>query len=358
MRQAKRTLIGIVLVCLTLFIYFFFWILSSATAEQVFIGLSPFLLHAVILMFRISTTVRDMSDLMFMWLTPLILPIIFYVAWASELLPLISVMDGQSLAMWQMILSFTVSICVFILVLLSNSKRKDSGAAKAKKKAPESQTTQQHVPVQNTQPVDALAAQLTQQQHHIRNLEAQLVESGKYQQMASDYMQHNSAYAHRLQELENELRLTKQKLSINRDSVSVTLREIEAKAKALNFVVGRVYADKKGGSKDIRELLHIPRDLYNEFSQITSDYSSDDAARLLNILLILQNKLALYELPEKKMFSLEKSPQIPLERSSNGSDSIIEVLSRNDNDPVVDYYAGAKEVCTKLIAFLQSELKI
>jgi len=291
-----------------------------------------------------------------MWITPLLFPLIFIIVWASNMVPIISQMDGQSLAMWQAITSYVVSIVAFFLVLFAQSRpirKRELQQVEQVEQQPQ-HNHQQHNQ-QAEQQVHAMHSQLEQSHHHISHLQNQLSESQKYQQMASEYMQHNAAYADRVKELEDELRLTKQRLSISRESVSVTLREIEAKAKAINFVVGRVYADKKGGSKDIREQLHIPRELYNEFSQITTDYTSSDAARLLNILMILQNKLALYELPENKIFTLDSDAQIPLERDGRGNDPIIEVLSKNDQDPVVDYYTGAKEVCAKLVEFLESQ---
>ena len=65
MKQTKNTLIGIFILCLTLFIYAFFLTMSSATAGDVFIGLSSFLFHATILLVRIFTNMRYLSDLIF-----------------------------------------------------------------------------------------------------------------------------------------------------------------------------------------------------------------------------------------------------------------------------------------------------
>ena len=60
-------------------------------------------------------------------------------------------------------------------------------------------------------------------------------------------------------------------LPIASKPMSVTIRGIEDKCKAINFVIGRVYSAKRGGSKEIREMIGIPKELYNEFSELVQD---------------------------------------------------------------------------------------
>jgi hypothetical protein len=293
------------------------------------------------------------KDFLFAWILPFALSILFYIVWASKLFPTLSEMDGASLAVWNVILSYIILLIALLLHEHSGVKANNfhkSHPEHLKNQHSEHQQhsqSQVHHQQQMQQQHQQHASQLASYREH--QLEEQLQQSAQWQNQAAQYMEQNHQYRAHIQKLERELSQTKQQINVTRQNVDVTLREIEAKAKGINFVVGRVYSEKHGGNKEIREMLHIDRDLYNSFSAITSDYSQSDKHELLKILKVIKNKLSLYELPERELFKIGESDLL---RESDGSSSIIEVLSNNDKDPILDYYAGAKEVCDKVIAFL------
>lgn len=137
-----------------------------------------------------------------------------------------------------------------------------------------------------------------------------------------------------------------------------TIREyvasIEDKSKALNFVIGRVYNKYHGGSKQLREKLSLKSEWYNEFSDALQNETNPDKRRLLTILDNIENQLFLLTKTEKEVLSEEELRELKgLERKEDGSERIMDVLIKNDKDPVDSYYAGAKEFCLKLRDILQ-----
>lgn len=373
-----------------------FFVLTAATIDEVFIGLSPVLIQAILLILSLT----QKWDKSVLWLTPIVLSLLFYLVWASQAVPFISKMDGQSLAVWQAILGYVLCFIALLLCSLDKPPKQKHMSnhvhhhqKKTKQESPQtaqnneqpkqplyqshdsssadnrthhSSTAKQqfhqaqpHVvhdlnQEQHDELVDLYDEQSRVHQERVANLEAQLRQSAQYQQVAQSYLQQNQEYKKHIEKLEDELTLTKKRMEVNQENFSVTLREIEAKCKAINFVIGRVYADKKGGSQEIRDLLHIDRELYNQFSEIAAEYTPDDAEKLSQILQIILNKLAIFELPEKELFSIGLA-ELDVKRDESGSESVIEVLSNNDNDPIVDYYTGAKEICEKILTYINAE---
>jgi len=141
-------------------------------------------------------------------------------------------------------------------------------------------------------------------------------------------------------------------------SSPLTIKEyissIEDKSKALNFVIGRVYNKYHGGSKELREIISIKPDWYNEFSESMQNEEKPDKKRMLQILSNFENKLDSLEKTEKEIFGDKHIFNLKnLERNKYGSDQILNVLIKNDKDPVESYYKGAKEFCAKLKEELQ-----
>jgi hypothetical protein len=129
---------------------------------------------------------------------------------------------------------------------------------------------------------------------------------------------------------------------------------IEDKSKALNFVIGRVYNKYHGGSKQLREKLSLKPELYNEFSEILHNETNPDKKRMLSVLNDIEKQLYLLTLPEKDVITGEQLIELKnLDRNEEGEERIIDVLIKNDKDPVETYYAGAKEFCLKLRDILQ-----
>ena len=141
-------------------------------------------------------------------------------------------------------------------------------------------------------------------------------------------------------------------------SVPLTIKEyissIEDKSKALNFVIGRVYNKYHGGSKELREIISIKPDWYNEFSESMQNEEKPDKKRMLQILSNFENKLDLLEKTEKEVLGDKHVLNLKnLERNKYGTEQILNVLIKNDKDPVESYYKGAKEFCAKLKEELQ-----
>ncbi|HII71863.1 TPA: hypothetical protein HA265_03860, partial [Candidatus Woesearchaeota archaeon] len=182
--------------------------------------------------------------------------------------------------------------------------------------------------------------------------DAQIAE-GKLQPLKetiTSYQEKVDLDAQELERLRGLVHSYAHELDVTKKEVQVSLRSIEDKCKALNFVIGRVYADKRGGSPEIREKIHIPREMYNEFSEIIQHPKKAEAAKLMKVLRLILAKLEQMELEEGSVFKPKKG-RIPLERQKG--DPVLAVLARNDNDPVIDYHAEAKLICQKLISIME-----
>jgi hypothetical protein len=129
---------------------------------------------------------------------------------------------------------------------------------------------------------------------------------------------------------------------------------IEDKSKALNFVIGRVYNKFHGGTKQLREKISLKPEWYNEFSEALHNEIHPDKKRMLLVLEKIEKQLNSINMTEKDVFSTEELSRLKnLDRQINGEQSIIDILKKNDKDPVETYYAGAKEFCLKLRDILQ-----
>lgn len=126
------------------------------------------------------------------------------------------------------------------------------------------------------------------------------------------------------------------------------IHSIEDKSKALNFVIGRVYNKYHGGTNEMRELLRIPAEWYNEFSLIGVGTDSIDYAKLNEIITKFELQLGNFEKTESELFKTKITHFKNLIRETDGSELIIDVLDHNDKDPVRSYYEGAVEFCKKV----------
>ncbi|MFH1506037.1 MAG: hypothetical protein ABIE94_03525, partial [archaeon] len=115
---------------------------------------------------------------------------------------------------------------------------------------------------------------------------------------------------------------------------------------ALNFVIGRVYSDKHGGDQDIRDHLKVNRELYNTFSAITGDFQREYVETFLDVLHRIMQKLLVLGLPEKEALGKKLL-------SNYQKETVIDILKKNDKDPVEDYYKEAGEICTQLMKYIK-----
>lgn len=153
------------------------------------------------------------------------------------------------------------------------------------------------------------------------------------------------------------------------ETIKEFIASIEDKSKAINFVIGRVYSKFHGGSKELREKIGIDKEWYNEFSQILQNEDNQEIQKLEDIkdkdklvsLLYVVNKIQerLHQLkkPESVVFGQRHSNLKNLERNTAGTETVLEVMIRNDKDPVESYYKGAMDFCNALKMRLNALIK-
>jgi hypothetical protein len=131
-------------------------------------------------------------------------------------------------------------------------------------------------------------------------------------------------------------------------SIKEFVASIEDKSKAINFVIGRVYNKYHGGTKEMREHISLPSEWYNDFSLAVQDDSILDKKTAITAVEKIQTRLKMLEKPEAEVFGLQISGLKNLFRDKAGNDRILDVMIRNDKDPIESYYKGAIEFCKEL----------
>jgi len=128
------------------------------------------------------------------------------------------------------------------------------------------------------------------------------------------------------------------------------LQSIEDKCKAINFAIGRVYSNKKTGSKKLRDKIKINKVWYNEISSaLKNGYDKNkDKTKILNNINKIKDRLELFHKTEKQVFGHEHNHLKNLKRDEQGNDKILHILIKNDKDPIKSYYDGALEFCKKI----------
>ncbi len=138
------------------------------------------------------------------------------------------------------------------------------------------------------------------------------------------------------------------------EDIGEVLHSIEDKCKALNFAIGRVYRMSNGGTKEMRERLRINSDWYNEFNRKPSEEEPDPDP--LAALDLIRDRLSLLLKTEREIFSEKELKALKnIERNTNGSDRIVDVLIANDNDPVDVFFAGAVDSADKMLKILRQQ---
>ena len=131
------------------------------------------------------------------------------------------------------------------------------------------------------------------------------------------------------------------------------LHSIEDKCKALNFVIGRVYRKSNGGSDSMRAKLRIDSEWYNQFNSFTKDID-ENRLEALAVLDLIHERLSLFVKKEKDVFEEQEIKSLKhLARNKEGEEKIIDILIKNDQDPVESYYVGAVDATRKLIEALK-----
>ncbi|MGM5487905.1 MAG: hypothetical protein ACQESG_03075 [Nanobdellota archaeon] len=133
------------------------------------------------------------------------------------------------------------------------------------------------------------------------------------------------------------------------------IQAIEDKAKALNFVIGRVYSNKHGGSAQLRELIRIPKEMYNLFSEVPPDQISQNISKLRQAVMAIDKQLQKMEESEEKIFGSKAHGFYNI--THDPKERIIDVLIDNDKDPVATYYQSAREFCNKALTEIDAIAK-
>ena len=126
------------------------------------------------------------------------------------------------------------------------------------------------------------------------------------------------------------------------------IQSIEDKCKALNFVIGRVYSIKKGADDAMRSHLKVEQEWYNEFSKLGLVQIQKEPKKVFDLILKIESRLLVWQRTEIEIFGKGAAKLTNLSRSPDGSDRIIDVMIKNDKDPVLQYYEGGLEFCRKV----------
>jgi hypothetical protein len=142
----------------------------------------------------------------------------------------------------------------------------------------------------------------------------------------------------------------KQKEELESENIQAYVQSIEDKAKAMNFVIGRVYRASNGGTKQMRERLRVPSEWYNEFQTIQSTDPDEKLDQARTLVRKIRDRLSLYVMRENEVFTVQEVATLKhIARRRGGEDTILSVLATNDQDPVEHYYASAVEFCDKIL---------
>jgi len=284
--EKTAIIISIIIYLATLFSLAY---ISDSDIFIVFLGTMPILLYLITFFYFI----RIDSRMGLLWVLPLLFPMIFLFFWYSRMIGLRQI-DGPVIAVLDIVVSYVINI--FVLFIFGVGQR----------------------PKVDSHDVDMLKARLNQAHSELADAEARLYEA-------------------------------KKELTVTKDNFNISLRSIEDKCKAINFVIGRVYSDKRGADSDTRDKLRISSELYNSFSEMTAEFKAQDAEKLHEVLSKIHQKLLQLEKKEADTIFLGKAKS---SLARNDNDTILEVMKKNDKDPIADYHSEAKEICNKLMAFL------
>lgn len=144
------------------------------------------------------------------------------------------------------------------------------------------------------------------------------------------------------------LRQKSQKVVIQKPELDIQeyIASIEEKSKALNFVIGRTYNKYHGGSLELRKSINLKAEWYNELSEALQNEDKSDKLRLFMIVENIEKHLSKLKMKEKDVFSQKQLDSLKnLDRDLDGNDKILDVLMKNDADPVELYYKGMEEFC-------------
>ncbi|MFT4310041.1 MAG: hypothetical protein ACMXYC_00230 [Candidatus Woesearchaeota archaeon] len=310
---------------LSMFLYCIAIITIAAVSDTpiglVFIGTVIVPLYIALIF---SLLAQGQMNIWYYWALPIGLCAIFFLLWQSTVFQALSLMDGPVIIVLSLLMMYTMNI---VLVYVYHHPKQFK-----KEIFKEQHVSKQHVT--HEPKVEHIQQERDYYKHAAHTYHQH------YQQMHG----HKMALEKQVTHLQQQLRSKQQE--ITQETLPLNLRSIEDKCKAINFVVGRVYSYKQGGTVKIREQLVIPRDWYNEFSELASDFDEHKAQQLLNVLRKIYMRLMRFELPEHKVIDSQRKQ------------TILTILKENDKDPIEDYFTETKAICTRLITYLENNYKV
>jgi hypothetical protein len=131
------------------------------------------------------------------------------------------------------------------------------------------------------------------------------------------------------------------------------IHSIEDKVKALNFVIGRVYSVYHGGTNRMRNKIRIDKAWYDDFNQIDEQDIEKRKHEAIVLVQKIKDRLDLMQQSEREVFGNDATNIKNVARNPAGTDSVIAVLTRNDKDPVQQYYDGARTFCEEALKKLK-----
>jgi hypothetical protein len=295
-------------------------LLTETSIFIVFVATLPLLLFIISLFYLLRIEV----DALLLWVMPVIFPLIFLAIWYTKTFKILNSTDGPAVAVINILISYVINI--FILLIIGVGK----GADTMREKREQRRHEEQH---DNTHHVHVLKEELDSVKEQLHHTKKTLEDAHT-----------------KLDEAKEELQAAKE-LVVSKENFNVTLRGIEDKCKAMNFVIGRVYSDKRGASPEVRDKLKIDPEWYNAFSEITADFKDEEKHKLQGVLHNIMDGLLQLEKKESDIVKL-KIGTLPVFRKLG--DSVLEVLARNDKDPVTEYHKEAKEICEKTLKYLET----
>jgi len=158
-------------------------------------------------------------------------------------------------------------------------------------------------------------------------------------------------YIESIKHREKQQKKSNQPIIVNKpadeNQVKSYVQSIEDKCKAINFVIGRVYKTKSGGTPEIRASIKIPKEWYNKFYESKSKYTPEKNKLVCELSTHIEAQLKRLFLTEKKVFGVHAKGLKRIQRNKDGSSRIIDVLIANDKDPIKDYVESALEFCRR-----------
>ncbi|GIU69454.1 MAG: hypothetical protein KatS3mg002_0690 [Candidatus Woesearchaeota archaeon] len=298
-------------------------LLTETSIFIVFVATLPLLLYLISLFYLLRIEV----DAILLWFMPLIFPLMFLIIWYTKTFKIINSTDGPVITIINIIISYIINI--FVLLIIGVGKEAERIRTK-RATLVNGRHVNQNIP------------------HHEIKKELEIVK----EKLNNTTRELKEAHI-KLDSAKEEL-VEAKKLVVSKENLNVTLRGIEDKCKAINFVIGRVYSDKRGASQEIRDKLKIDSEWYNTFSEIKSDIDSEaiNNSKIREVLNKILDKLLQLEQKESNVIEI-KIGTLPIYRKND--DRIIDVLARNDKDPIMEYHAEAKEICEKTLKYLDSQ---